>query len=80
MMLQVNNFYGPTNQKWREVIGYSNRVPKNASKYFILYLPVIIFIITIIMYMIINNDERLQDPILLLKILTRMRKNFFEKL
>jgi hypothetical protein len=46
---------------------------------FSLSLPVIIFKITIIynydIIIIINNDERLQDPILLLKIPMGMGKN-----
>jgi hypothetical protein len=55
-----------------------NRLPKDAFNYFVLSLPVINFTVTIIIcnIIVINNDERLQDPILLLKNPMGTRRNF----
>jgi hypothetical protein len=71
IMLWVNNFY--TNQKRWEVILCINRLPKNAGNYFDLSVPIIF--LTII---IKNYDEKLQDPIILLKIPRNTWKHFSE--
>jgi hypothetical protein len=57
-------------------------LPKNAFKYFVGFLRTrkrtMLCIIIIYYKIIINNDVRFQDPILLLKIPIGTRKNFSE--